>query len=343
MTAAALSSALLVAWAAGRGVGMPLLGYVTRIGAYVVVAAAVGGFSTLRQSAIAERDRWFDMSNDMVCEASLDGYLTRVNDAWSKCLGYTAAELKARPYGELIHPDDVPATYAAASGLAAGPSEVVNFENRYRTKSGGWRWLLWSARSDGQGIYAVARDITELKELAADRERLLVEAKAMALTDDLTRLPNRRAWDDELERAFARARRDGQPLTVALVDVDAFKEVNDRDGHSRGDIVLRDSAAAWREALRDTDFIARYGGDEFSVLLPGCELDDGLVVIDRLRAATPGGLTCTAGLAMWDRTETGDALLDRADAALYRAKQSGRNCTRLEVGAAGLEAASPVE
>jgi len=330
VTGAVVSSALLITWAEAWAGGLPGIGYVTRIGAYLVVGVAVGSFSAQRQSATDEKDRWFDMSNDMVCEADLKGYFTRLNDAWSKCLGHTEAELKARPYGELIHRDDLEATYAVASGLADGPSEIVNFENRFRTKSGAWRWLLWSARSDGRRIYAVARDITELKELAADRERLLAEANARALTDELTGLPNRRAWEDELARELARARRDGRPLTVALIDIDGFKAVNDKDGHREGDAVLKAAARAWRESLRDMDFLARYGGDEFSALLPNCGAEDGCVAIERLRAATPAGLTCTVGLALWDRLESGDLLLCRADAALYEAKQSGRDCARVD-------------
>jgi PAS domain S-box-containing protein len=114
-----------------------------------------------------------------------------VNDQWCTQLGWSEEELLDRPYAELIHPDDLAATAEAAGSLAAGPAEVVDFENRYRAKDGSWRWLLWSARSDGSRIYAVAKDITQRKRLEAEREELLGHVEAMARTDELTGLANR--------------------------------------------------------------------------------------------------------------------------------------------------------
>lgn len=261
----------------------------------------------------------------MLCEASLDGYFTRVNSEWEKCLGWTAEELTSRPYAELIHPDDLEATYAAAGGLADGPSDVIAFENRYRAKDGSYRWLLWSSRSDGERIYAVAKDITDRKAGDEEREQLLALSEAMARTDSLTGLPNRRAWDEELMRELARAERYDYLVSVAMIDLDRFKAFNDAKGHAAGDELLRESANAWRLALRTTDFVARVGGEEFAVLLPHCPPGDAPHVLDRLRAATPQGQTCSAGVAIWDRVEGADALLERADSALYEAKRAGRD------------------
>jgi diguanylate cyclase (GGDEF)-like protein/PAS domain S-box-containing protein len=270
-------------------------------------------------------DAWFDMSNDLVCEASLDGFFTRLNGSWEQCLGFSTEELMARPYLELIHPDDVEPTIAAAGSLAAGPSDVVNFENRYRTKDGEWRWLLWSAHSDGEKIYAVAKDISERKRLEAEREELLVRVEAMARTDELTGLANRRALDEELRRELARAKRTGNQLTVAMLDIDRFKAYNDRHGHPAGDELLREAATAWRMSMRETDFIARYGGEEFVVLLPACPPADAPGILGRLRAATPAGQTVSGGIAVWDGSESAEALLERADRALYAAKRAGRD------------------
>jgi diguanylate cyclase (GGDEF)-like protein/PAS domain S-box-containing protein len=270
-------------------------------------------------------DTWFDMSNDLACEASLDGYFTRLNKSWELCLGFSIAELMARPYVELIHPDDVEPTVAAAGSLAAGPSEVVNFENRYAHKDGGWRWLLWSARSDGEKIYAVAKDISERKRLESEREELLARVEAMARTDELTGLANRRALDEELRRELSRAKRSGDRLTVAMLDIDRFKAYNDRHGHPAGDELLREAAGAWRLALRETDFIARYGGEEFVVLLPACPPDDAPAILQRLRATTPAGQTVSGGVAVWNGSESAESLLARADRALYAAKRAGRD------------------
>ena len=211
--------------------------------------------------------------------------------------------------------------------LAAGDSTIVDFSNRYATKDGGWRWLLWSARSDGEKVYAVAKDITERRALELERDRLLEFAEAAARTDELTGLPNRRWWDEELQREVARARRNAAHLAVVMLDIDRFKEFNDREGHHAGDALLREAAMNWRLVLRVSDFLARYGGDEFSMLLPDCPPHYAESVLDRVRAATPHGRGCSAGVAYWADDENAEALVKRADRALYAAKGTGRNRT----------------
>jgi diguanylate cyclase (GGDEF)-like protein len=165
------------------------------------------------------------------------------------------------------------------------------------------------------------------RDASEERDRLLAQTRTMALTDELTTLPNRRAWDAELQRELARSTRSGAPLSLAMIDVDDFKRFNDDHGHLAGDAALRTTAAAWTHSLREVDFLARYGGEEFSVLLPGCSSGEALHVIERLRAATPEGLTSSAGLASWDGDEAAEAFVARADAALYDAKRAGRNRT----------------
>lgn len=163
--------------------------------------------------------------------------------------------------------------------------------------------------------------------VAIERAALLDRLERMAHTDDLTGLVNRRAWDQALEREVARARREHEPLAVAMLDLDRFKSYNDRHGHQAGDRVLREAASAWRTVLRESDLLARYGGEEFAVALPGCDLERAEDLVDRLREATPAGQSCSAGLACWDGVESADQLLGRADSALYDAKQAGRNRT----------------
>lgn len=161
--------------------------------------------------------------------------------------------------------------------------------------------------------------------VAIERADLLARLENMARTDDLTGLPNRRAWYEELPRELARARRYANPACVAMLDLDRFKDYNDRLGHLAGDRLLKEAAGAWRGALRETDRLARYGGEEFSVVLPDCEIDDALILVERLRSVTPEGETCSAGLAEWDGQETPEGLVQRADAALYEAKRTGRD------------------
>jgi diguanylate cyclase (GGDEF)-like protein/PAS domain S-box-containing protein len=329
LVSAATALLLFGVWDALAGADVGPLAYGTRGASYMLLAVVVGLLERERRRQEDINTRWFEMSNDMLCEADFDGYFTRVNDQWQEQLGWDEDELLGRPYADLIHPDDLASTAEAAAGLAAGPSQVVDFENRYRANDRSWRWLLWSARSDQNRIYAVAKDITQRKRLEAEREQLLGRVETLARTDQLTELPNRRAWDEELRREIARCRREGGRFAVALLDLDHFKAFNDRDGHQAGDDLLRKAAENWRRTLRITDFIARYGGEEFAILLPGCPPASAELVIDRVRAATPEGQTCSAGIATWDGEEPAESVVGRADEALYAAKQSGRDRTAL--------------
>ena len=143
--------------------------------------------------------------------------------------------------------------------------------------------------------------------------------------DALTGVANRRALGDRLADEVSRARRSEAPLVVAFVDVDHFKAFNDNNGHQAGDRFLIAATTAWQAELRESDLLARVGGEEFVVVLPDCPLDAGIRVVDRLRTATPEGHTSSAGVALWDGTETAADLLDRADVALYAAKTAGRD------------------
>ncbi len=166
-----------------------------------------------------------------------------------------------------------------------------------------------------------------INELVRQRERLQSQLGAMARTDALTGLPNRRAWDEALQRELAMAGRTGAPVCVALLDLDHFKEFNDLNGHPAGDTHLKDAAILWRARLRSTDLIARYGGEEFAVLLTATDAQDAHRVMESLRACVPSGETVSAGIAQWDGVESGAELLVRTDRALYEAKRKGRNRT----------------
>lgn len=142
-------------------------------------------------------------------------------------------------------------------------------------------------------------------------------------TDSLTRLPNRQALPGLFERERARAERLGTALTVAIIDLDDFKAVNDSGGHTAGDEVLLHVARHWHRGLGHGDDIVRYGGDEFVVLFPGCDAPRAAEVADGLRRS--GGRPCSVGVAEWRPGETVDATLARADTALYEAKAAGRD------------------
>jgi diguanylate cyclase (GGDEF)-like protein len=179
-------------------------------------------------------------------------------------------------------------------------------------------WLVMAT-----GI-AVSLLLGALLWLLAQVSTLYQQVGRMARTDPLTGVANRRVWDHELARELTRAARSGEPLCVALIDLDQFKAFNDQHGHQAGDRLLKAAGAAWLANLRKTDLLARYGGEEFGVLLPDCTLDDAFVIAERLRTAQPEG-TCSIGIAAWDGQETTSGLVARADQALYAAKAGGRN------------------
>lgn len=177
--------------------------------------------------------------------------------------------------------------------------------------------------------------LRELRRELLDRDAALEE---LAYTDDLTGLPNRRFALRQLEALLSRARRHGTDLAVALVDVDRFKAINDGHGHAVGDSVLREMAARLQERVRHEDVVARHGGEEFLVVLPDTSPAGAAVVAEGLRAHVEArafveddvgvSLTVSVGWAGWAGEDL-DALLRRADQALYAAKHAGRNrvCT----------------
>ncbi len=238
----------------------------------------------------------------------------------------------------------VTAEVFAGGDLAFVPDLSVDerISTRWRriTDAGSSAWVPVGGDGRVSGVLAVgwqearpvlpAREAELLRLLAAEaavtihRTALLGSLKATARTDPLTGLPNRRVWDEDLVRELARARRHGGELCLAMVDVDRFKAFNDHHGHQAGDRLLSASAAAWRPILRATDTLARYGGEEFAVLLPHSDHEAARIVVERLLEVVPLGQTASAGIAVWDGQESAEALLARADAALYAAKGAGR-------------------
>jgi diguanylate cyclase (GGDEF)-like protein len=200
---------------------------------------------------------------------------------------------------------------------------------------------LFAAIVMGATAVVVIR-IGRLRTHLADQKRALAEALALnqelATRDPLTGLLNRRAMTELLTREHARSERGQGPLSVALLDIDFFKQVNDTLGHGAGDEVLRRFAGIVQSQLRTVDALARWGGEEFLVLMPCTRAEDAAAVLQRLRGAMTGAafgaiapqltVTFSAGLAQARTGEPQDAVVDRADQALYLAKKSGRDRVR---------------
>lgn len=185
---------------------------------------------------------------------------------------------------------------------------------------------LWDMRESRAAALQTRR---KHERLSAEHGAIAAQA-AQALQDPLTGLPNRRALDERLRALSSDANM--QPLSVALVDLDGFKDVNDTQSHAEGDDVLRVIASTLRDALRGDDFVARYGGDEFVVLLPGAPAAPAAAAMSRTVTAVaelPGhlsrGVTLSVGLVSMAPFEHPESVLTRADAAMYQAKRSGGN------------------
>ncbi len=200
--------------------------------------------------------------------------------------------------------------------------------------------LLTRLGRDMQDVFRQSEHLTRLltqsEERIAQLERFLDDARQEAATDSLTDLANRRAFDAALRARAGDAMNDGSELAFLLIDVDRFKQVNDCWGHAVGDDVLRLIAGTLTGLVRSQDTVARYGGEEFAVILPGTGQHDAHTAAEKLRAAVEqqampvagAGVICvtiSAGVSCYDPGESLSAWLGRADAALYVAKNSGRN------------------
>ena len=195
-----------------------------------------------------------------------------------------------------------------------------------------------SQRVDFMGAFAEAFNsmVQALGDARAALEEQNAQLERLATTDALTGLWNRRKFNEVVEAEMARARRYGHPLSLCLLDVDHFKRVNDTYGHDVGDAVLRELAVVMRAELRAVDGLARWGGEEFVVLSVDTPLPGGRDVAERVRLSTArhvfpavGRVTVSLGVTEYSRGDTLDVLFSRVDAALYRAKESGRD--RVEV------------
>ena len=187
--------------------------------------------------------------------------------------------------------------------------------------------------------------ITALANVAVRRSmeaeaRVREELHRRAVTDDLTGLANRRELLASLERAIAGSRRNRRPLALAVLDIDHFKRINDNYGHPAGDAVIRRIALLAVEVMRGQDTVGRLGGEEFAVVLPDCTAEDALAACERLRTAVrdtdlemetglPIYITLSTGVAVFERSDTAETMIARADAALYAAKHGGRDQVKL--------------
>lgn len=267
-----------------------------------------------------------DLLPDAVCVVDGEGYFLFVSASFHRIFGYTPAEAVALRTFDLVHPDDREATMESATRVMAGEPQR-HFLNRYDHKDGHAVYVQWSARwlPDYGVRIATAREVTELRRIERELEH-------RAGHDPLTDLPNRHRLQRELQYAITHAARTGGRFALLYLDLDGFKAVNDQGGHEAGDRLLREVAQRLLQGLRQGDLVARVGGDEFVVMLPGCRsAEAALLVADgiRVRLAPPFDLPecrlildASVGVACYpDHGTSPDALLAHADTAMYAAKR----------------------
>ncbi len=273
----------------------------------------------------------YDNVSDIIYTIGSDGCFVTISPSIERMLGWQAHDWIGRSFEGIVHPDDVP-RMQELFGKALQGERLPTFQVRIRTKTGSHLFAECVANPiEHHGeftILGVVRDVTE-------RKRRDDEVQALASTDGLTGLFNRRAFTGLVSGEIDRARRYKTSLSLVMFDLDFFKRINDDHGHDMGDQVLQAAAELVRSNIRSTDVCARWGGEEFMVLMPQASLGEACAVAEKLRSTMEGlsfphgaPLTASFGAAELGAEDSFSALCKRVDQALYRAKQAGRNCVR---------------
>lgn len=263
---------------------------------------------------------------------------------WKEMLGYTENEIgnTFEEWSKRVHPEDMQYVMADLQAHFDGDTPTYINEHRLKCKDGSWKWVLdrgmvVSRTAEGKPLRMIGT-LTDISE----RKHLEAELRELASTDYLTGLHNRRYFFAQMEAELARIQRlDSQRAAVLMLDLDHFKRINDTFGHATGDELLKHFATIMADELRKIDTAGRVGGEEFAILLPGATGDAAGAFAERLRQkveetpliqdgqAIP--ITVSIGVSVMKADDgSSDAALIRADKALYRAKQSGRNRVELE-------------
>ena len=277
-----------------------------------------------------DRQKIFDVSLDMLSVIGFDGVFKELNPAWTRILGWSIEELKEKSWLDLVIPADKKSSIAMAKRLFQGKS-VIGFENRCSCKNGSIKWLSWSSYPDlkQQQFFSAVRDST-------DRKKLEEELRQLATTDPLTGASNRRHFIELAIKELKRSCRYGSQMAVIMLDIDHFKQINDNYGHSIGDEALKRLVDGCHQELRTTDIFGRFGGEEFAAILVKTDPEATfnacnriVKAIAKLKIRTPKksvSITVSLGFTMRAADDISiDSLLKRADDALYKAKNSGRN------------------
>ncbi len=304
----------------------------------------------------------FEQVGSGVCQTDLDGYILDANQNYCDILGYSHDELIKLRVKDLTYPDDWEIDKVYKNQLFNYEIPYFSMDKRYYRKDGSLIWVTTTVtlmRGDAfeeDYLIGVVQDISKQKAAEAlmiqNNENLerLVRERTLKLEelneqlmiantiDPLTSLFNRRYITSKIGDEILRYNRSKSPFCLILTDVDYFKDVNDQFGHDCGDEVLQTISRLLRKEVRSIDTLARWGGEEFLILLPDTTIGDAYLIAERIRMKVEAqpftydgatfNLTMTLGLSMYQEDLTMKALIKKADTALYEGKQSGRNCVR---------------
>ena len=284
-------------------------------------------------------------SRDLIILADFQGRRSYVSDAAESMGGWSPADLRKQGSFDLVHPQDKPRAVAALRELMNG-GDGARLEVRIRKVDAEYLWVesvLRTIRDPETGIPTgvlnIVRDISERKRSEEQLRDAYHAVEALAETDALTHLANRRRFDQYLTNEWRRSLRDHTPLSLLMIDADYFKSYNDTYGHTRGDSVLKQIAEAAQDVVtRPGDLVARFGGEEFSVILPNTSSEGAMKIAHEISEALShrrlphegnpiGFLTISIGFATMEASfgKHPVNLIEIADQALYRAKNNGRN------------------
>jgi diguanylate cyclase (GGDEF)-like protein/PAS domain S-box-containing protein len=271
----------------------------------------------------------------------VDGKIEYVNPRFTTDTGYVLEEVLGRKPSILKSNLTPPKIYADLwQAIYSGKEWRGEILNRKKNGDLFWEFVSISAITDTTGkithFVSVNEDISSRKAVEEQIRILNMELEQLAMTDFLTGLNNRRYFIQRGIEEVKRAKRNGEPLALLMLDIDEFKKVNDSFGHEAGDAALQQASLVMRSSLREIDILGRYGGEEFAVLLPNTSLEDALILAERVRHSIENisfenisgvlKITISGGVAAFmDEMSNIDDLLRNADMALYHAKQTGRN------------------
>lgn len=279
----------------------------------------------------------FDTAAIGMAIVGLDGKWLEVNGALCRMLGYSEEELMGKTFVDVTHPDDLDLDLQYVQQLLNGDLEHYQMEKRYFHKTGDIIFVLLSVSLVRNEKGEVIHFISQIEDVTA-RKSESDRIRQMAYHDTLTGLPNRRLFDERISHTLAHAKRVGYPIALMFVDVDYFKQINDKHGHDVGDEILKSVADRMKDCLRHTDTLSRVGGDEFVILLTEIKKpEDAKVVAEHILETVSQPLhvhthdfriTLSIGVAIFSGDsddETVSELTKKADLALYEVKSAGRN------------------